>query len=595
MRALLAMFAVIGLVAGSAPAQLSPGKLSRAHAELDSSRACLQCHSTGQGVTAELCLSCHGLLGERIAAGAGLHARQGYERCETCHIEHHGRDFELIWWGEAGMSAFDHGETGYPLEGAHGSGLDCRSCHQASRIAEPERLASAGKDPDRTFLGLATDCASCHQDPHRGQMASRSCAECHGDDAWRPASGFDHGRTEFPLDGRHARVDCAGCHAAATDNEGSWVRYLGAATACADCHQDPHRGRLGRDCAACHTTADWQKVDRSRFDHDLTRFPLRGLHSQVDCAGCHRSESFRVAGFDNCATCHTDAHVGQFRDRTCADCHDVNGFTPSRFDLADHAATRFPLEAAHRTVPCASCHPQVATAELVARGIASAAPGAPEAARIFRTEATGCADCHRDPHAGSAGAHLGDAGCETCHDGNDWRSVPLSGDVTRFDHGATGFDLEGAHRTVGCAKCHAVTGRGTGEVLLSFQGAPSACRDCHQDPHLGQFDRPEALAACRDCHSMEGWTPSLFDHGDSAFQLEGKHARAACGACHVAELVEGREVVRYRPLPTACSGCHQAPPHPNPLPQGERGPDPNPDPLPHRSEGTRTDSGGTRR
>ncbi len=631
MRALFlafVVFALIGTVAERASAQLSPGELSRVHAEIDSSRDCLQCHATGKGVTRERCLSCHGLLGERIEAGAGLHARPDYQRCETCHIEHHGREFELIWWGKAGiegppggwqMEHFDHDETGYPLTGPHR--LGCRECHQASRIAEPERLVAAGKDLDRTFLGLGTRCVTCHQDPHRGQMAPRECSECHGDDAWLPASGFDHVRTDFPLDRRHLRVDCADCHATETDDAGSdpsprgdrggeYIRYGGTATACADCHQDPHRGRLGRDCAACHTTADWQKVDRARFNHDLTRFPLRGLHTRVDCAGCHRDAgSFRISGFDDCASCHADVHVGQFRVRAglspgdggaCSDCHDVNGFKPSRFDLADHAETRFPLDGAHREVPCVSCHEQVATADLVARGVAAAFAGAPATAQVFAIEATGCADCHRDPHAGTADAYLGDAGCKTCHDSNDWHSAsqaPAPGVVVSFDHDATGFSLEGAHRTVGCAECHRVTGRGTDEIMLSFDGAPTACRGCHDDPHLGQFDldladrsgrRPEALAACRDCHSLEGWTPSIFDHNtDSAFPLEGKHALAECGACHVPEIVEGREMVRYKPLPTACSGCHRTPadtpatepPHPNPLPQ--------------RGEGTRPEAGGS--
>ncbi len=599
------MFALISLTAGRALAQLSPGELSRAHAEIDSSRDCLKCHTTGKGVTRERCLSCHGVLGERIEAGAGLHARPDYQRCETCHIEHHGREFELIWWGKAGISAFDHDETGYSLTSAHR--LDCRQCHQASRITEPARLVTVGKDLDRTFLGLGTDCAGCHQDPHRGQMAPRGCTECHGEDAWRPAEEFDHAETAFPLDGRHQQVECAECHATESDDDGSWVLYRGTATACADCHQDPHRGRLGRDCAACHTTADWRKVDRKHFNHDLTRFPLRGLHTRVDCGSCHREETFRVAGFDQCATCHADVHVGQFRDRgslvpvpgargACSDCHDVSGFKPSRFDLADHAETRFPLDGAHRTVPCVSCHQRVATSELVARGVAVAVPGAPETAQIFTIEAAGCADCHRDPHAGTADAYLGDAGCKSCHDSNDWHNVslaPAPGVVVSFDHDATGFALEGAHRTVGCAECHVVTfapvpgdvtfapvaddvtlapiadDGGGMEVRLSFEGAPTVCRDCHQDPHLGQFDRPGTLASCRDCHSPEGWTPSVFDHNvDSKFPLEGKHASAECGACHLPEMIEGREVVRYKPLPIACSGCHRAPPNPASLPQG---------------------------
>ncbi|MCP3962183.1 MAG: hypothetical protein GY719_30440 [bacterium] len=579
MRALLlatVMLGVIGLAADRLSAQLSPGELSSAHAALDSSRACLECHEKGKGVTAQRCLSCHGVLGERIAAGAGLHARSDYQRCETCHIEHHGREFELIWWGkgtesppegwqmerppDGGQSIyFDHDDTGYSLLGAHR--VACRDCHRASHIEEPEKLIAAGKDLDRTFLGLATECATCHQDPHRGQMATRGCAECHGQDAWQPAAGFDHDQTAFALDGRHASTECTGCHVTETDEAGDWIRYAGTPTACADCHDDPHRGRLGRDCAACHATADWRRVDRGRFDHDLTRFPLRGRHRPLDCASCHAAGSFRIAGHERCATCHADEHSGQLR-AACSECHDVDGFVPSGFDLDDHAATDFPLEAAHRTVPCADCHARVPTSDLVARGVAVAMDSAPATTRVFRLDAAGCVDCHLDPHAGTADAFLGEAGCETCHDGASWRVAErtATGEI-RFDHGATGFDLEGAHRTVVCVECHELSSAPvTGDVMLSFQGASTTCWGCHQDPHLGQVARPEGPVSCRDCHSPEGWTPSLFDHGrDSVFPLEGAHARAACEACHPTETVEGRDVVLYKPLPTACSGCHRAP------------------------------------
>ena len=92
--------AVLALAAAApAGAQLSPGPLSRAHAELEGAAGCLECHAPRRGVVAEKCLECHRPLARRIAAGAGLHARPDHRRCETCHIEHHGRDFELIFWG----------------------------------------------------------------------------------------------------------------------------------------------------------------------------------------------------------------------------------------------------------------------------------------------------------------------------------------------------------------------------------------------------------------------------------------------------------------------------------------------------------------
>lgn len=565
MRRLILLLSILGIsYAGRADAQLSPGKLSHPHTELDSSRACLECHSTGRGVAGERCLECHTLLGERIAADAGYHAQLDDQRCETCHIEHHGREFELVWWGEEGIDAFDHRQTGYELVGAHRIG--CRDCHRTSLIAEPAPLLVAGKDLDRTFLGLGTDCASCHQDPHRGHLEPQGCADCHGESAWAPAEGFDHRRTDFPLDGRHTQLECSECHRSEVADDGaSWIRYRGTPTTCADCHQDPHAGRLGRDCAACHGTADWHRIDRGRFDHGLTRFPLLGAHRRVDCASCHRDGSFRIAGFEYCATCHADVHVGQFRHRpgegACDGCHGNQRFTPSRFDFADHAETSFPLEGAHRSVPCIDCHQRFATDELVALGIATIAPQSPPTAQRFAFETTDCVDCHRDPHAGSADAFLGEDGCKSCHDGESWRVIPSSPatDGTGFDHRTTSFELVGAHRGVACVDCHTVNGQGSEAVVLDFGGAPTTCRGCHGDPHLGQLDRPGSPAACDHCHSNEGWVPSFFDHDDSSFPLEGAHARADCAACHEMVLMGDREVVRYRPLPTACSGCHRAP------------------------------------
>ncbi len=553
----LTVLALIGLATCTRPAvaQLSPGKLSRAHAGLDSSASCLQCHRAGQGVDANRCLSCHRLVGERIAAGAGLHARFDRERCETCHIEHHGRDFALVWWGEQGESAFDHSEAGYPLAGAH-RGLGCRECHRASKIAEPARLSAAGKDLDRTLLGLSTACASCHQDPHGGQQGGHGCADCHRQEAWRPAAAFDHDPTGFALTGRHLGVDCAGCHGAAAAVEGdrgptAALRFSGLQASCAGCHADPHRGRLGRDCTACHTAAGWDRVDPGRFAHDRTRFPLTGRHRSVACASCHPpGKALRVAGFESCDTCHADAHAGQLRARddggACEACHDTSGFLPSRFTREDHSATRFPLAGAHGAVPCAACHRPVPLVELVARGVAPAAAVAPAAPRLLRIDASGCADCHRDPHRGTADAAGGGAGCRGCHTEDDWRAVT-------FDHDATGFALAGAHRPVTCDGCHRGLGfdrQATGSIV---------CRDCHRDPHQGQLDRPGVPAACGGCHRVEGWVPTTFDHDrDAVFPLAGSHQRAACGACHVSATIGGQPTVRYRPLPAACSGCHRA-------------------------------------
>ena len=168
---------VWGGLAEVASAQLSPGELSEAHAHLEGSSRCLDCHAPRQGVAPERCFDCHVALRQRVAAGEGLHAEPGFQSCETCHIEHHGREFELVFW-EDGRETFDHSRTGWTLTGAH-VGATCRDCHRSEYLQDPATLRAGKADLDSTFLGLPTACAACHDDEHRGQFAPRGCTDCH--------------------------------------------------------------------------------------------------------------------------------------------------------------------------------------------------------------------------------------------------------------------------------------------------------------------------------------------------------------------------------------------------------------------------------
>jgi hypothetical protein len=57
------------LVLGTAArGQISPGPLSRAHAKLEGSSRCLDCHDAKEGVATRKCLVCHEPLAKRIAA-----------------------------------------------------------------------------------------------------------------------------------------------------------------------------------------------------------------------------------------------------------------------------------------------------------------------------------------------------------------------------------------------------------------------------------------------------------------------------------------------------------------------------------------------
>jgi hypothetical protein len=578
-RGALALAAALSclIIGGDASAQLSPGPLAAAHAGLEGSGHCLDCHRSGKGVAPELCLDCHTAVGARVAAGRGLHARPGHDACERCHIEHNGRAFALVWWGDAGVRSFDHEQAGHTLAGAHAS-LECRQCHRPERLRDPSGLRAGGASLDTTFLGLGRACASCHADVHGGTLGD-ACTSCHGQERWSPATGFDHDGTAWPLRGRHRAQRCEACHAsrrsdaAARSSASPAERGATAAvglfvddvrgTTCAACHQDPHRGRLGSGCADCHGETSWTAIEEGSFEHGKTRFPLHGRHASVDCGGCHRPDAAAERGeFERCDSCHRDPHLGQFAARSdqgdCQGCHDEQGFAPARFSIADHARTAYPLDGAHLAVPCDGCH---VPAHEVAP--ASSAPAAADAtdprppigsrARRYHFPSTACAACHGTPHDEGAAAS---AACDSCHVTSGWTAV-------RFDHTTTRFPLEAAHARLECTSCHRPDRAPAASLPpggLPLGGLPLDCAGCHRDVHGGQLESGGTAAGCDRCHLADHWAPApRFDHDrDSRFPLVGAHRAAPCAGCHALEMRDGVALTRYRPLSTGCADCHGA-------------------------------------
>ncbi len=188
--------------------------------------------------------------------------------CASCHPESGWRAAQLRRRG------FDHeADTLYALRGAHAS-VSCQSCHtEKQRKLEQESGEAPGRAAD-------ADCATCHEDPHEGEMRSANgCRSCHSEAGWR--KGFDHDRdTRFPLDDLHARVDCAACH------------------------PDQRFRALGRECRDCHEDADQLLVGRfadAHFDPDV--------HAEgVLCTDCHgptRASNRPASLAKRCADCHT--------------------------------------------------------------------------------------------------------------------------------------------------------------------------------------------------------------------------------------------------------------------------------------------------
>lgn len=535
----------LGQTQGVLQQLVSPGKLSRAHAHLET--RCEACHAkfdkTGQ---TRLCMGCHKDVAGDIARRQGFHGKSpgASGACKSCHTDHVGRAADIV---HAPSRGFNHAFTDYALKGKHAQ-APCASCHVRGV----------------KFRNAPTACIGCHRnnDVHKGGLGD-ACQRCHTEQAWKSVT-FDHGATRFPLLGAHARVACAACHAGG--------RFKGAPTACVSCHakQDIHGGRLGAACGDCHVASGWNVA---RFDHRRTGFALTGAHARIDCAACHAGGRFKGTP-ETCFACHArkDVHQGRF-GAGCADCHTTQAWNVTRFD---HGKTGFPLKGLHADVECAQCHtgpdkartPTTCVSCHQADDVHKGGNGprceechsdagwkltsfnhttqtrfplegkhAQAACNLCHLKPArevkigmACNDCHArdDAHAGQEGP-----ACGTCHNARGWKI-----DVF-FDHDQTAFPLIGKHAGQVCSACHA---------SARFKDAKAGCVDCHQkdDKHKGRLG-----PACATCHTPADWAIWRFDHDtQTRYPLTGAHAGLSCEGCHTAPTT-GR--VKQS---DACISCH---------------------------------------
>ncbi len=375
--------------------------------------ACKDCHRDNAFKNTPMaCVSCH--------RKDDKHKGRYGDKCQTCHDA-------KSWDG----ILFDHDrDTKYSLRGKHRQ-TKCDSCHAGNLYRDK----------------LQSTCIACHKkdDKHKNTLGEK-CADCHVERDWKEAR-FDHGKSRFPLRGKHDEIECKACHKTAV--------FKDTPMTCLACHKkdDKHKGTLGELCGDCHNERTWKE---HHFDHDKTKFALLGKHREAKCDGCHKDMKYKNTP-SACLACHKkdDVHKGQQSEK-CELCHDASNWKRTTFN---HGRSRFPLTGKHMVVECKKCH-------LTAQ---------------FKDAKSECVACHEkeDVHKRRLGAQ-----CESCHNARNWRLWDFNHDTK------TRFRLDGGHKPLDCYACHtrAVTGKAS---------LPMNCVSCHEkdDVHDGSYG-PQ----CQKCH-----------------------------------------------------------------------------------------------
>jgi hypothetical protein len=275
------------------------------HAEFEQS--CGHCHAPVHCITDTRCQDCHMDVAKQRSEGEGLHARlPGTGRCQTCHIEHQGREMVLTDFAFANI---DHAAmAGFSLDQHQqdydGSQMGCESCHSQER-----------------FAGETLDCISCHSQEDHDYMAGHietygaSCRPCH--DGVDTMANFVHEEV-YPLDGEHAEVECAGCH--------EQMVFTDTPNDCQTCHEktSPYANMFGTACERCHTTVAWAPALLTQHTFSLTH----GGEELLACESCH---------------------VGGYQEKSCYVCHEDH-------QPAEMAAVHLEVEV-YLLDRCEECHP----------------------------------------------------------------------------------------------------------------------------------------------------------------------------------------------------------------------------------------------
>lgn len=252
------------------------------------------------------CKSCH-----KVKLTTPLY----FKRCTDCHTDYHEKQFvkngvspdcaachTVKGFTEFSYTIEQHNAGVFPLKGAH-IATPCFACHK--------------KEDKWKFKAIGKVCADCHENIHKAFISEKyypgaDCETCHNLNRWNTIN-FDHKKTQFELEGAHAKQTCRDCHFNKEKTGHASQNFSGLATTCTTCHKDVHNSQFETngttDCKRCHTSDAFKPA--SKFDHNKTKFPLDGKHVNVACNKCHNQVSDKGVSYIfyktnklKCEDCH---------------------------------------------------------------------------------------------------------------------------------------------------------------------------------------------------------------------------------------------------------------------------------------------------
>ncbi|MDT8301198.1 MAG: cytochrome b/b6 domain-containing protein [Sedimentisphaerales bacterium] len=298
-----------------------------------------------------------------------------------------------------------------------------------------------------------------------------------------------------------------------------------------------------------------QQWAQSRGMLSLMPGPLTLSHAEAikerQCLNCHNLKS-RPAS-EKCIECHeiiaeriqnSSGYHGKLTG-PCIDCHtehqgsdvDIRPLDKASFN---HQQANFHLSEKHAILACEKCHKVRPPESSIAKKMVKI--------RYIGIAHETCLTCHKNFHQDSRTEE-----CLKCHISNSWLREDL-----KFEHNRDSrFVLRGKHITLACEKCHN-TVRASGDELFRLHNIGMECKDCHTDPHAGQFEQK-----CNECHSELDWKSPLnkpFHTVESEFPLNGKHTALTCEKCHIPAKDDFKLASpKFIGLGTKCQSCHEDP------------------------------------